>query len=275
MLMLINDYKLISRIGKGSYGEVWKAVNINKNKYVAIKLEKKNDKKTLKYETIVLRYLKELNCVPNIKYYGEVQKYNYLIMDLLDIQIDCYYNNKKFLVNDKNRLISNLGIEMLNCIENIHLNGIIHRDIKPDNFMMNSKNKLILIDFGLSRQYINKQGIHKINKKHNNITGSLRYCSIFIHNYNEPSRRDDLISMVYILLFLINDTLPWQGIKVNSRNEKEAIIYSKKKYFSQILKNNSSSIFKKIGDLLEYLENLSYLEQPNYEFIKFLIKSLY
>ena len=120
-MQLINDYKLINKIGKGSYGEVWKAVHIYKKKHVAVKIEKKSSKNTLKYETTILRYLKSLDNVVNIKYFGETISYNYLIMELLDNQIDEFYS--KSLLKEMNRkgLIRKLGLQMLSCIKNIHL----------------------------------------------------------------------------------------------------------------------------------------------------------
>ena len=76
----INDYKLVTKIGKGSYGEVWKAININKKKYVAIKIEKKNTKNILKHETVILRQMQHLTNVVDIKYFGESSTFNYLIL---------------------------------------------------------------------------------------------------------------------------------------------------------------------------------------------------
>ena len=273
-MQLINDYKLIHKIGKGSYGEVWKAIHTNKKKYVAIKIEKKNSKNTLKYETMILRYLKDLDNIINIKYYGETQSYNFLIMELLDCQIDEYYN--KLILKDMNKigLIRKIGLQMLNCIENIHKVGIIHRDIKPGNFLIEySSEKLKLIDFGLSKQYIDKNGKHKINKKHDNIIGTIRYVSCFVHNGEEPSRRDDIISMVYILFYLFIGKLPWQALKNSNSEEKDKNIHKLKIDFLQYIKQNKE-IPEKLVLLLDYVYNLFYDEEPNYEFISFLLKTL-
>ena len=80
---IIHDYKLLEKIGIGSYGEVWKAYHIQTKKNVAIKIERKSNKNILKCETIILRYLKDLNLVPKVKYYGYTNSYNYMIMELL------------------------------------------------------------------------------------------------------------------------------------------------------------------------------------------------
>jgi len=273
-MQLINDYKLLHKIGKGSYGEVWKAIHTNNKKYVAIKIEKKSSKNTLKYETMILRFLKDLDNIISSKYYGETQSYNFLIMELLDCQIDEYYN--KLILKDINKigLLRKIGLQMLNCIENIHKFGIIHRDIKPGNFLINyEKEKIKLIDFGLSKQYVTKDGEHKINKKHDNIIGTLRYISIFVHNGEEPSRRDDIISMVYILFYLLLGTLPWQGLKLSNQIEKEKQIGKIKIDFLKYIKENKD-IPEKLILLLEYVYNISYNEEPNYDFISFILKTL-
>lgn len=271
-MQIINDYKLITKIGKGSYGEVWKAIHIYKKKHVAIKIEKKSSKDSLRYETNILRYLQDVNNVVNIKYFGETISYNYLIMELLDNQIDEFYS--KYVLKEMNRkgLIRKLGLQMLSCIKNIHLHGIIHRDIKPGNFLMENEN-IKLIDFGLSKQYIDKNGYHKCNKKHETITGTLRYVSKNIHNGEEPSRRDDIISMVYILFYLYLGNLPWQGLKIINLKEKEEEILKLKKKFLYFIRENIEIPIKLI-ELLEYVENLSYEEEPDYEFISFLLKTL-
>lgn len=271
-MQLINDYKLINKIGKGSYGEVWKAIHIYKKKHVAIKIEKKSSKNTLKYETTILRYLQDINNVVNIKYFGETISYNYLIMELLDNQIDEFYNKSISINRNRIALIRKIGLQMLSCIKNIHSHGIIHRDIKPGNFLMENE-KIKLIDFGLSKQYIDKNGYHKSNKKHENITGTLRYVSNNIHNGEEPSRRDDIISMVYILFYLYLGKLPWQGLKIIDLKEKEREIIKLKKNFLYIMRENKE-IPAKLIELFEYVNHLSYEETPDYEFISFLLKTI-
>ena len=269
MTIIINDYELVKKLGQGSYGEVWKGLNIHKKKEVAIKMEKKTLKNTLKYEMIVLRYLKHIKCVPNVKYYGQISKYNYIIMEILGDTIVDYYNKKKI----KDGEIKWLGLKMLQCIEEVHTYGIIHRDIKPDNFLLTTDNKdLKIIDFGLAKQYMDKNGNHKCNKKHSNITGTLRYISKYVHIGNEPSRRDDIISFIYILIYLLNSFLPWQGLSYTDQNKKINTIYKMK----QNLMNEEfcEIIPDKILTMLEYAEKLNYDEEPNYDYLTFLIKTI-
>ena len=269
MTIIINDYELVKKLGRGSYGEVWKGVNSHKKKEVAIKIEKRNSKNTLKYEIIILRYLKQLSCVPKVKYYGQISKYNYIIMELLGDTIINYYN--KQIIKDGE--IKWLGIKMLQCIEEIHIYGIIHRDIKPENFLLTNDNKNVkIIDFGLAKQYMDKDGIHKSNKKHSHITGSLRYISKYVHIGNEPSRRDDIISFIYILIYLLNNTLPWQGLSYNDQNKKINTIYKMKQNF--LNEKFCEIIPDKILTMLDYVDTLNYDEEPNYDYLTFLIKTI-
>ena len=121
--MIINDYKLIEQIGKGSYGEVWRGINSHKNNNVAIKISKKSIKNILKMEIIILRHLKHLKVVPSVKYFGQTLNFDYIIMELLGDKIDDYY----FGITEQTLgEIKWIGLKMLNCLKEIHNNGIIH-----------------------------------------------------------------------------------------------------------------------------------------------------
>ena len=91
--------------------------------------------------------------------------------------------------------------KLIHIIEHIHSNYVIHRDIKPENIMVNSLNEPIIIDFGLSCFYYSSDGEHIKNNKINSVVGSHKYCSIYVNSFNTPSRRDDIISISYILIF--------------------------------------------------------------------------
>jgi serine/threonine protein kinase len=267
---IIHDYKLVEKIGIGSYGEVWKAYHIQTKKNVAIKIERKSNKSILKCETIILRYLKDLNLVPKVKYYGYTNNYNYMIMELLGDTIEQYYNRKK--THDLGE-IKWIGLKMIECVRDVHEYGIIHRDIKPENFLLTDDDSIIkLIDFGLSKQYLDKFGKHKPQIDHVPLTGTMRYISTHVHEGIQPSRRDDLISIVYILLYLIKGKLPWQGIKSSCKDEKVRAIYDMKKSTShdELCKNVSH----KIKEMLEYAYSLDYAETPNYDYMNFLLKTL-
>lgn len=272
MQNIITNYKLINKIGHGSYGEVWKASHINTNKLVAIKLERKNKSSTLKYETIILRHLRELSRVVNIKYYGEINNYNYLIMDLLELNINSYYNSKLRIIDTEYDKLKEIGVQMLQCIADIHNKGIVHRDIKPSNFMLDSKNKVCLIDFGLAKQYLTPNGNHRKNSKCTGVVGTIRYTSLYIHKGNTYSRRDDIISFVYVIIYLLRGTLPWQGITFDNKHEKNNKVYNLKNNI--LIHDLCKYLPTKIEELLTYAYGLLYYDEPNYDYIIFLLKTI-
>ena len=121
---------------------------------------------------------------------------------------------------------------MINRIEYIHSKYIIHRDIKPENFLLGkAKQKTIyLIDYGCSKLYMNAKKHEHIPFKEGiqNIIGTERYCSIYTHLGKEQSRRDDIESFVYVMIYLLKGKLPWMGIRAKTKKEKVDKIKEKK-----------------------------------------------
>ena len=106
-------------------------------------------------------------------------------------------------------------ISAINIIKNVHNQGIIHRDIKPDNFLLRKNNsgvdEIILIDFGLSKYYLNKN-IHMEERKDRKLIGTAKFASLNVHNGIEISRRDDIESLCYTFITLYGKQLPWTKI---------------------------------------------------------------
>lgn len=157
----------------------------------------------------------------------------------------------------------------------MHEERIIHRDIKPDNFLIggneNTKNNIYIIDFGLAKCYKNSEGEHIPFREGKNLTGTARYASINTHIGYEQSRRDDLETIGHVLLYFLKGSLPWQGLPGKSKNEKYNNIKKKKLEVSvDDLCKGHPSCFK---DFMHYCRKLQFTEDPNYAYIIGLFES--
>jgi serine/threonine protein kinase len=254
--MISNKYNLIEKISEGSFGSVFKAENIRTKENVAIKFEIKMDNiKSLKNEAKIYQYLGKINGFPQLKMFGTTDKVNYLVIDLLGNSLSntILYFNKLSL---KTTLI--IGVQMINRIKVLHENQLLHRDIKPSNFLFGLEkdiNKLYLVDFGFSKRYIYNV-THIQEKKLTKIVGSLNFVSLNIHNYIEPSRRDDLESCIYIMLTMLLGKLVW--FDKSNLND----IYKLKEQI--ILLEEVPSFIK---NLLNYVRKMKFDETPDYNYI--------
>ena len=156
--------------------------------------------------------------------------------------------------------------------EGVHESGVIHRDIKPDNFIYDSiNNKFKLIDYGLSKPYI-ISGKHIDENNNGGRCGTMRYMSINAHLKKTLSRKDDMISLSYSLIYLYCKKLPWQGIK-EEKTEIHNKIVDLKKNFNMSFKDYN--IIEPLLYLYNYSTNLKFDSKPDYSFlIQYFYKSL-
>ena len=271
--IILKKYRIIKRIGKGSFGSVFLGKNIQQNDFVAIKLESKNQTDTiLERETYILYSLKGFG-IPEVITYGQNIKYNILIQELLGKSIDKIFfeKNRKFSMKD----CCMIGIQILDRLEYIHSKYIIHRDIKADNFLTGLKNKgiIYIIDFGLAKQYKSrKTGKHVkfvINKKW---SGTSRFASANTLRGVEPSRRDDLESFCYLLLYLMKGSLPWDHINEESEINEILIIYKMKQYMTPEMLFIDLPL--QMAKFYKYCKSLEFEQKPNYKYLRSLLISI-
>ena len=263
--IFFSKYKAIKKLGEGSFGKVYKAEYNGEN--YAIKMEHKTKEQgLLELEATIMSYLKGPN-IPYIKSYGYSGDFNVLVMQLLDKSLEDLINKYSTF---SSKTVAMLGYQMVNILQYIHDRHIIHRDIKPDNFVMGAKEdnaKLYILDFGLAKKYRSSRTLIQcpyIKKK--KLTGTARYASIHALEAYEQSRRDDLESVGYVLIYFLRGNLPWQGLKVRSKEDRYKKILERKKETSSedLCKNYPHEFF----EYVDYTRNLEYEENPDYDFLR-------
>ena len=276
MLPINNKYVPTNQMGKGMFGTVYKGVNQKTKEPVAIKLEHENSPaKILKHETTILNYLYRNGCrsAPPVYWFGKYSEKPCLIMPFYECSLFDYSAKQKLSTNKINAIMLN----MFDILENIHVHFVIHRDIKPDNFMIKS-GKIYIIDFGLATLYTNEKGehvSHQINKEC--IIGTPTYISINVHNGELPSRRDDVISTMYIWYWLTFGYLPWTNIEtmpdsktfleIHTSHYKNQIRKQMKSFenmdneFRQ--KSNTPDGYENMYNSLKYTYQLKYNDKPS------------
>ena len=271
MPILLNKYKFSKDdiIGKGGFSTVYEGYDILDAKKIAIKIDKKikyNKKESLIYDKIMNE-----KYMPKKYDYIEKASSSYLIMPLYDMNCEKLLKiNKDVYFNEKDVLM--LSIQIIQQLNNLHKIGIIHQDVKPDNFVYDKKsNKFKLIDFGLSKYYIIDNNHIEFEKNHSR-SGTLRYMSTNCHMKHTLSRRDDLISLSYSLIYLYLKNLPWKNIntKVKNKNKINLVIKKLKLEFGDNI--NLYDLPSPLLLLFNYSNNLRFSSKPDYNF---LIKGIY
>ena len=266
--LIFKKYKILSLLGKGSFGYVFRGINIIDKQDVAIKIEeykKKGD--LLESEAYYLYYLKGIG-IPEVKSFGIYGKYKVLVQTLLGDSLEDIFKklNNNFTLKD----ICMIAIQLMDRFEYIHSKYIIHRDIKPDNITVDYETKKIiyLIDFGLAKKYrSSRTGKHIKFSIPKRLTGTARKASKNALRGKEQSRRDDLEAIGYVLIFFLKGGhLPWQGLKVSNKLERYKKIYLLKKTIEP--ESLCSDLPIEFCEYLKYVKSLKFEEEPNYKFLR-------
>ena len=272
--IFFNKYKPDKKIGEGSFGKIYLSHNINTGEKFALKLENKNiNPSLLEQEAYILCYLKGEG-IPFIKSFGISAEYNVLVMELLGKSLEYFFEkmNNKFSL----KTVCMLGIQMITRLQYIHNKHILHRDIKPDNFIMGlDKNswKVYIIDFGLSKKYRSSRTLKHIKfSEHKKLIGTARYASINALAECEQGRRDDMEALSYVLMYFLKGNLPWQGLKINKKDDRYRKIYEKKKETSA--EELCKGFPKEFCEFVKYTRQLEFEEEPNYDYLRNLLKKV-
>ena len=227
----------------------------------------------LLFESKLYRILQGGVGIPTLRWYGTHDAgYNVMVSDLLGPNLEDLFNfcSRTFTLKTVLQLVD----QMIPRIEYVHNKNFIHRDIKPDNFLMGTHrqcNKLFIIDYGLAKKYRDPRSrTHIPYKEGKSLTGTARYASINAHLGVEQSRRDDLESLGYVTMYFVRGSLPWQGLKAATKKQKyEKISEKKMSTPSAGLCKGYPSEFK---EYLDHCKGLRFDESPDYHYLR---KSLY
>ena len=268
------SFKSTDRLGGGSFGQIYKGINLKTKEEVAIKIESKNIETTqLIHESKILKALNDNDGFPKVYLVTPLDDVLIMVMELLGENLQKLLMNsphKKFTL--KTTLM--LAIQILSRIKTLHENNYIHRDIKPENFtigLKKYKNTIYMIDYGLTRKFCDSHKNHIPYKEGKHLTGTALYASIYTHKGIEQSRRDDLESLGYMMIYFCKGELPWMNVKGKTKEIKYKKIMEKKlemkpDILCQGLPDEFNQYFK-------YVRELQFTEEPKYDFLLGLFNS--
>ncbi|KAM6966404.1 casein kinase I isoform 1-T1 [Tautogolabrus adspersus] len=301
-----NRYRLGRKIGSGSFGDIYLGTDISVGEEVAIKLEcVKTKHPQLHIESKIYKMMQGGVGIPTIKWCGAEGDYNVMVMELLGPSLEDLFNfcSRKFSL----KTVLLLADQMISRIEYIHSKNFIHRDVKPDNFLMGlgkKGNLVYIIDFGLAKKYRDARTHQHIPYRENkNLTGTARYASInthlgigktpkilvveqinplrppggltlsFLSLYTEQSRRDDLESLGYVLMYFNLGSLPWQGLKAATKRQKYERISEKK--MSTPIEVLCKGYPSEFATYLNFCRSLRFDDKPDYSYLRQLFRNLF
>ena len=311
-IMVDKTYRLLTKIGEGSFGKIFSAQHKDTGQKVAIKLVKTTHSAMYENELAIYTRLQHMSsisslcisslCISSLFAAGTEGPYHYLVLDLYEQNLEQLRASFGCMPL---KVVLHLGVQMLAIVKSLHQNGILHRDIKPANFMLKTNpqniSELFIIDFGLAGCFKDEKQKHIPMKTGERLIGTPRYMSVNMHQQITPSRRDDLESLGYILIYLHTGKLPWQGVSQAQAPQSQGVSQAQapqRQGVSQAQAPQSqaqaqaddgemarsikqsfgwayaNSIVGEFILFIQYCRNLQFTEDPNYDYLSTLLTNL-
>ena len=254
--IIANKYKIIKKLGKGSYFVTYQAEYLGD--YFAIKFGNSEKIK------LVSEILSCLVCqhIPYIKEFYTSNKESYIVTQLFGKDLfSLKKETKKFSI----KTTAMIGYQILHILEIIHDSGIVHRNLGRAHIVIgygDLKNKIFLIGYYFATKFKDDEG-NLIPMKYNDyFRGKKYYASINSLNGLTQCRRDDLESLGYILVDLLKGELPWRK---NCNVEKKELAKIKENISAEKL---CEGLPRQLVKYIDYCRNLKYEDIPDYEMLK-------
>eukprot|EP01062_Namystynia_karyoxenos_P006707 TRINITY_DN1234_c1_g1_i1.p2 TRINITY_DN1234_c1_g1~~TRINITY_DN1234_c1_g1_i1.p2 ORF type:complete len:416 (+),score=141.24 TRINITY_DN1234_c1_g1_i1:161-1408(+) len=276
--VLIADgrFELKRKLGSGSFGDVYQGYDRNMQRDVAVKLEHQKARyPQLRNEVKILKLIgamkKRSAGYTRVFWDGVEGEFSVMVMEYLGPSLEVLFDYCKRKFSLKTTLM--LGEQMIRRLEALHNVLFLHRDIKPDNFVLGRGSyghHVYLIDFGLSKRYWNaKTDQHVEYQDGRPLVGTARYTSLATHLGIEPSRRDDLEALGYVLLYFVKGTLPWMGIQATGRDKIIKIGEKKESMSIDALCRGEHPCWRRY---MCYVRTMKYEEQPDYSALRRMLR---
>lgn len=266
-------YTLGRRLGAGSFGEVFACTDEHAGAELAIKLEPAGAKRpSLPREAEVYRLLDGGVGIPKCHWSGVDGDRNALVMDLQGRSLEKLFRECGRRLGLRTVLL--LAGQMISRLEYVHSKGLLHRDVKPANFVLglDGAQTLHSIDFGLARPFL-VGGRHVPFREGLRFAGTARFASLGASCGLEPSRRDDMESIGYVLVYLLRGFLPWQGTRGITKTQRNAKISRVKR--STPLAALCAACPPELITYLKYCRNLAFEAKPDYDYLRGLFEGVF
>eukprot|EP00915_Cephaloidophora_sp_WS-2016_P002247 GHVH01002999.1.p1 GENE.GHVH01002999.1~~GHVH01002999.1.p1 ORF type:complete len:367 (-),score=30.81 GHVH01002999.1:68-1168(-) len=275
-IRIAGRYRLGRKLGSGSFGEIYMGRHCVYDEDVAIKLEGVRSRHPqLLYESKLYKILNGGIGIPNIYWYGIEGDYNVMVMELLGPSLE-----DLFLIMGRQfslKTVLMIADQTMNRVEYVHSKSFLHRDIKPDNFVIGRGRRVsvvYVIDFGLAKKFRDPRTMmHIPYREGKHLTGTARYASISTHLGIEQGRRDDLEAIGYVLLYFLRGSLPWQGLKAGNKKDKYDKIMEKK--MSTPIEMLCRGLPFEFCTYMNYVRSLRFEDRPDYGYLRRLLKDLF